>query len=269
MSAIVTESMHRASERKIFKPFDVPNRLLFSPGPTPVPASVLQAMTKTVLGHLDPRFLQCMDEIKEMLQYVFETENRVTLPVSATGSGGMEAAIFNAVEPGDDVVVCPMGVFGERMVSIVERTPARPIVVKTEWGKAVDLNHVEEAMKSCQPRVLALVHAETSTGVAQNLSELAELAQRYDALLIIDAVASLAGQPVSVDANGIDICYSGSQKCIGAPPGLAPITLSERAIERLRNRQTPVQSWYFDISAVEKYWGQERTYHHTAPISMN
>jgi alanine-glyoxylate transaminase / serine-glyoxylate transaminase / serine-pyruvate transaminase len=269
MSAIVTESMHRASERKIFKPFDVPDRLLFSPGPTPVPASVLQAMTKTVLGHLDPRFLQCMDEIKEMLQYVFETTNRVTLPVSATGSGGMEAAIFNAVEPGDDAVVCPMGVFGERMVSIVERTPARPVVVKTEWGEAVDLNRIEEAMKSCKPRVLALVHAETSTGVAQNLSGLAELAQRYDALLIVDAVASLAGQPVSVDANGIDICYSGSQKCIGAPPGLAPITLSERAIERLRNRKTPVQSWYFDISAVEKYWGQERTYHHTAPISMN
>lgn len=269
MSAILMEPVDSVRERKIFKPFEVPNRLLFSPGPTPVPESVLQAMTKTVLGHLDPRFLQCMDEIKEMLKYVFETANRVTLPVSGTGSGGMETAIFNAVEPGDDVVVCPMGIFGERMLAILERTPANPIVVRGEWGEQVDVNKIEDALKSCKPRALALVHAETSTGVAQNLAGLAELAHRYDALLIVDAVASLAGQPVSVDKNQIDICYSGSQKCIGAPPGLAPITFSERAVERLRTRKTPVQSWYFDMSMVEKYWGGERTYHHTAPISTN
>jgi alanine-glyoxylate transaminase/serine-glyoxylate transaminase/serine-pyruvate transaminase len=226
-------------------------------------------MTKTVLGHLDPVFLQCMDEIKEMLKFVFETENRVTFPVSGTGSAGMEAAIFNAVEAGDDVVVCPMGVFGERMLAVAERTPAHPVVVRTEWGEQVDLNRIEEAMKSCKPRALALVHAETSTGVAQNLEGLADLAHRYDALLIIDAVASLSGQAVGVDQHDIDICYSGSQKCIGAPPGLAPITFSERALERLRNRRTPVQSWYFDVTGIEKYWSQERTYHHTAPISMN
>jgi alanine-glyoxylate transaminase / serine-glyoxylate transaminase / serine-pyruvate transaminase len=258
-----------ASQRKTFQPFQPPPRLLFSPGPTPVPESVLQAMTKTVLGHLDPMFLHCMDEIKEMLQYVFESENHVTFPVSGTGSAGMEAAIFNAVEAGDDVVVCTMGVFGERMVAITERTPAHPVVVRAEWGQPVDLNEIEDAMKSCKPRALALVHVETSTGVAQNLEGLAEIAHNYDALLIVDTVASLSGQPVGVDAKAIDICYSGSQKCIGAPPGLAPITFSERALERLRNRQTPVQSWYFDAVAVEKYWGQERTYHHTAPISMN
>jgi alanine-glyoxylate transaminase/serine-glyoxylate transaminase/serine-pyruvate transaminase len=269
MSVLVSEQIEVVKAKKTFKPFEVPNRLLFSPGPTPVPESVLQAMTKTVLGHLDPRFLQCMDEIKEMLKQVFETENRVTLPVSGTGSGGMEAAIFNAVEPGDDVVVCPMGVFGERMLAIIERTPANPVVVRAEWGEQVDVNQIEDALKSCKPRALALVHAETSTGVAQNLEGLAELAHKYNALLIVDAVASLAGQAVSVDENQIDICYSGSQKCIGAPPGLAPITFSERAVERLRNRNTPVQSWYFDISMVEKYWGGERTYHHTAPISTN
>ncbi len=269
MSALVSEPIEVIKERKVFKPFEVPNRLLFSPGPTPVPASVLQAMTKTVLGHLDPRFLQCMDEIKEMLKIVFETDNRVTLPVSGTGSAGMEAAIFNAVEGGDDIVVCPMGVFGERMLAIIERTPANPVVVRAEWGEQVDLNQIEAALKSCKPRALALVHAETSTGVAQNLAALGDLAHRYEALLIVDAVASLGGQAVSVDKNQIDICYSGSQKCLGAPPGLAPITLSERAVERLRNRQTPVQSWYFDISMVEKYWGGERTYHHTAPISTN
>src|ERR1044072_8964262 len=175
MSALVSEPIEVIKEKKVFKPFEVPNRLLFSPGPTPVPESVLQAMTNTVLGHLDPRFLQCMDEIKEMLKYVFETDNRVTLPVSGTGSGGMEAAIFNAVEPGDDVVVCPMGVFGERMLAIIERTPANPIVVRAEWGEQVDVNKIEDALKSCTPRALALVHAETSTGVAQNLAGLGEL----------------------------------------------------------------------------------------------
>jgi alanine-glyoxylate transaminase/serine-glyoxylate transaminase/serine-pyruvate transaminase len=266
---MTSEKPQLANQRKTFQPFQPPARLLFSPGPTPVPASVLQAMTKTVLGHLDPMFLHCMDEIKEMLEYVFETRSRVTFPVSGTGSAGMEAAIFNAVEPGDDVVICPMGVFGERMVAIAERTTANPVVVDTEWGQPVDLQKIEETMKSCKPRALALVHVETSTGVAQNLEGLAEIAHKYDALLIVDTVASLSGQPVGVDKNGIDICYSGSQKCIGAPPGLAPITFSERALERLRNRKTLVQSWYFDVVAVEKYWGQERTYHHTAPISMN
>ncbi|MBI3653751.1 MAG: alanine--glyoxylate aminotransferase family protein [Acidobacteria bacterium] len=258
-----------AQEKKRFQPFQVPPRLLFSPGPTPVPPSVLQAMTKTVLGHLDPVFLHCMDEIKAMLQIVFETANRVTFPVSGTGSAGMEAAVFNAVEAGDDIVVCPMGVFGERLLAIIERTPAHPVIVRGEWGEPIEVSKIEAALQSCRPRALALVHAETSTGVAQRLEGLAELAHKYDALLIVDTVASLSGQPVGVDENQIDICYSGSQKCIGAPPGLAPITFSERALERLRTRRTPVQSWYFDVTGIEKYWGQERTYHHTAPISMN
>lgn len=258
-----------ATQEKTYAPFQAPNRLLYAPGPSPVSASILQAMTQPVLGHLDPAFLRCMDEIKELLRHLFVTENRVTLPVSGTGSAGMEAALFNTLEPGDDAVICTMGVFGDRMLAIAERTPARPVVVRAAWGEPIALEQIEAAMQSCKPKVLALVHVETSTGVAQNLEGLADIARRHDALLVIDTVASLGGQEVKVDELGIDVCYSGSQKCIGAPPGLAPITLSERAMERLRARRTPVQSWYLDISGVEQYWRNERAYHHTAPVSMN
>jgi alanine-glyoxylate transaminase/serine-glyoxylate transaminase/serine-pyruvate transaminase len=249
--------------------FNPHKRVLLGPGPSPVDDRVLNAMTAPVVGHLDPLFLQCMDEIQGMLRYVFETENRVTFPVSGTGSAGMEAAIVNAIEPGDDVVVCINGVFGERMHEIVERSGGRAVAVRAKWGEPVDRNHIEDALKSSRPRALALVQAETSTGVLQDLSGLADLAQHHDALLIVDAVASLGGSPVGVDRNRIDVCYSGSQKCLSAPPGLAPITFSERALDRIRSRKTKVRSWYLDISMVERYWGAERTYHHTAPISSN
>ena len=257
------------NQRPSFERFDPPRRILLGPGPSPVDDRVLNAMTAPVLGHLDPVFLQCMDDIQSMLRYVFETENRVTFPVSGTGSAGMEAAIVNSIEPGDDVVVCVIGVFGERMVEIVERAGGRPVAVRSEWGEPVDPNRIEHALKSCKPRALVLVHAETSTGVLQKLDGLADLAHARDALLVVDAVASLGGIPVGVDRNHIDVCYSGSQKCLSAPPGLAPITFSERAVSRLRSRKTKVQSWYLDASMVEKYWGAERTYHHTAPISSN
>jgi len=227
-------------------------------------------MAAPVLGHLDPLFLQCMDDVQSLLRYVFETENRVTIPISATGSAGMEAALVNVIEPGDDVIVCINGVFGERMRDIIERAGAKPIVVEATWGEAIDVNKIEDALKSSsKPRALALVHAETSTGVLQNLSGVSEIAHRHGALFIVDAVTSLGGHPVGIDRNGIDICYSGTQKCIGAPPGLAPITFNERALDRIRSRRSKVQSWYLDITMVEKYWGDDRTYHHTAPISMN
>lgn len=226
-------------------------------------------MAAPVLGHLDPLFLRCMDEIQEMLRYVFETTNRVTVPISATGSAGMEASLVNIIEPGDEVVVCIHGVFGERMLDIIERAGGKPVVVRAEWGQAIDRKDIEAAMESGRPRALAIVHAETSTGVLQDLTGLAELVHAKDALFIVDAVTSLGGHPVGVDRNGIDVCYSGTQKCLGAPPGLAPITFSERALERIRARRTKVQSWYLDITMVEKYWGSDRTYHHTAPISMN
>ena len=260
----------KQSTKKSYERFNPPKRLLLGPGPSPVDDRVLAAMAAPVLGHLDPLFLQCMDDVQALLRYVFETENRVTIPISATGSAGMEAALVNVIEPGDDVVVCINGVFGERMRDIIERAGAHPVVVEASWGEAFDLNKIEAALKSSSnPRAVALVHAETSTGVLQNLSGLPELAHQHGALFIVDAVTSLGGHPVAVDRNGIDICYSGTQKCLGAPPGLAPVTFNDRALERIRSRQSKVQSWYLDITMVEKYWGDDRTYHHTAPISMN
>ena len=249
--------------------FQPPKRILLGPGPSPVDDRVLAAMAEPLLGHLDPLFLRCMDDVQNLLRYVFETENRVTIPISATGSAGMEAALVNVIERGDDVVVCINGVFGQRMRDIVERAGGNAVVVEAEWGRAIDPNKIEAALKSCRPKALALVHAETSTGVLQDLSGLSELAHRHGALLIVDAVTSLGGHPVSVDRNGIDICYSGTQKCLGAPPGLAPITFNERALDLIRARRSKVQSWYLDITLVEHYWGDDRTYHHTAPISMN
>jgi len=258
------------STKKSYERFNPPKRLLLGPGPSPVDDRVLAAMAAPVLGHLDPLFLQCMDDVQALLRYVFETENRVTIPISATGSAGMEAALVNVIEPGDDVIVCINGVFGERMRDIIERAGAKPVVVEAPWGEAFDLNKIEAALKSASnPRALAIVHAETSTGVLQNLSGLSEMAHQHGALFIVDAVTSLGGHPVAVDRNGIDICYSGTQKCIGAPPGLSPITFNERALDRIRSRPSKVQSWYLDITMVEKYWGDDRTYHHTAPISMN
>ena len=226
-----------AKERAVYEVFAPPQRVLLGPGPSPVDERVLRAMSAPVIGHLDPLFLRCMDDIQEMLRYVFETGNRVTIPVSATGSAGMEAALVNAIEPGDEVIVCINGIFGERMKDIVERAGGRPIVVSADWGNAIEFEKIKAAAESSSPRAIAIVHAETSTGVLQDLTGLAELARSRDALLIVDAVTSLGGHPVGVDRNGIDICYSGTQKCLGAPPGLAPITFSERATERIRARR--------------------------------
>ena len=253
---------------KSYERFQPPKRILLGPGPSPVDDRILSAMAAPVLGHLDPLFLRCMDDIQEMLRYVFETDNRVTVPISATGSAGMEAALVNIIEPGDKVAVCINGVFGERMLDIIERAGGKPVIVRAEWGQAIARKDIEAALES-NPRALAIVHAETSTGVLQDLNGLAELVHTREALLVVDAVTSLGGHPVGVDRNGIDVCYSGTQKCLGAPPGLAPITFSERALQSIRARTTKVQSWYLDMTMVEKYWGSDRTYHHTAPISMN
>lgn len=256
--------------KKSFERFQPPKRILLGPGPSPVDDRVLSAMAAPLLGHLDPLFLQCMDDVQSLLRYVFETENRVTVPISATGSAGMEAALVNVIEPGDEVVVCVNGVFGERMRDIIERAGGKPLVVTAKWGEAIDAGQIQTALASVSnPRALALVHAETSTGVLQDLSGLTEMAHENGALFIVDAVTSLGGHPVGIDRNGIDICYSGTQKCLGAPPGLSPITFNERALDRIRSRKSKVQSWYLDITMVERYWGDDRTYHHTAPISMN
>src|SRR5256714_2877431 len=261
--------MNQSAMSKSYERFDPPKRILLGPGPSRVDDRVLAAMAAPVLGHLDPLCMECVEDVQAVLRYVCETVTRVTIPISATGSAGMEAALVNVIEPGDAVVVCINGIFGERMRDIIERAGGKPVVVEAKWGEALDPKKIEAALNSCQPRALALVHAETSTGVLQDLTGLSEMAHRRDALLIVDAVTSLGGHPVGVDRNGIDICYSGTQKCIGAPPGLSPITFNERALDRIRSRRTKVQSWYLDITLVERYWGDDRTYHHTAPISMN
>ncbi|MDQ7842866.1 MAG: alanine--glyoxylate aminotransferase family protein [Armatimonadota bacterium] len=246
----------------------VPERLLLGPGPSPVPQRVLQAMASPVLGHLDSAFLQVMDETMELLRKVFRTQNPLTIPISGTGSAGMEAGVTNLLEPGDRIVVAVAGYFGQRIVEMATRAGAEVTSVSAEWGHPVDLAAVQDAVSRTRPRVLAAVHVETSTGILQDLPPLAEIARRHGAMLMVDAVASLGGVELRVDDWGIDLCYSGSQKCLGAPPGLAPLTAGERVRAHLAARRTKVRSWYFDLSLLSTYWGAERVYHHTAPVSM-
>lgn len=247
----------------------IPVRTLMGPGPSDVDERVLRAMARPLMGHLDPEFLEVMDRTQEMLREVFGTANRMTIPVSGTGSAGMEASIVNLVEPGDRVVVGIAGVFGQRLAEQARRNGAEVVAVETEWGTALDPGVVEAAVADDETRLVAVVHAETSTGVLQPLEEIAATAREHDALLVVDAVTSLGCHPVEVDATGIDACYSGTQKCLSCPPGLAPLTFSDRAMERVRKRSTPVRSWYLDVSLLEGYWGSgERAYHHTAPVSM-
>lgn len=230
---------------------------------------VLQALSTPLVGHLDPAFLQIMEETKRMLRFVFRTQNTLTLPISGTGSAGMEACLVNLLEPGDEAVICSHGVFGTRLIDIAERCGAKVVRVEAPWGQIMDAADVERALRqTSKPKLLAVVHAETSTGVLQPLHDIARLSHDVGALLIVDMVTSLAGHPVEVDDWGIDAAYSGTQKCLSCPPGLAPITFGERALTVLRQRKTKVQSWYLDLSMIEKYWGAERVYHHTAPISM-
>ena len=244
-------------------------RLLLGPGPSSVHPRVLQAMTLPVMGHLDPDFFQVMNDISDMLREVYRTSNVMTMPVSATGTGAMEAACANILERGDTMVVCRNGYFGIRLGNIAERCGAEVHEVDSPWGKPADPQALEDELKK-HPRVKAVgvVHAETSTGVLTPLPEIIDVIHRHGALAIVDAVTSLGGHDMRVDEWDIDVCYSGTQKCLGAPPGLAPITLSESAMEVVKSRETPVQSFYFNLQDLESYWGQSRSYHHTAPISM-
>ena len=242
------------------------------PGPSNVHPRVLQSMAAPILGHLDPDFLRVMDDVIEMLRIVFQTSNKLTLPVSGTGSAGMEAAFCNVVEPGDTVVIAINGYFGNRMADIASRCGAEVHRVEFPWGKPVgpDLSALEGEMgKHQRIKALGVVHGETSTGILSPLPEIAHLAHRYDALLIADAVTSLGGEEVALDQWDVDVCYSATQKCLGAPPGLAPISLGQRAVNILRNRKSKVQSFYLNLPDLETYWsGGSRVYHHTAPISM-
>ena len=251
-----------------FRDLDPGERVLMGPGPSDVPVRILQAMSAPCIGHLDPVFLSIMDETQRLLRFLFQTENALTIPVSGTGSAGMETCFVNLVEPGDEVVVCVNGVFGTRMCDIVNRLGAKLIRVDAEWGKTIDPDSVREAVKGKNPKDLAVVHAETSTGVLQPLEDLSSIAKESGALFLVDMVTSLAGIEVALDKMGIDAAYSGTQKCISCPPGLSPVSFSTAAMEALKNRKSPVVSWYLDMSMVSSYWGADRKYHHTAPINM-
>ena len=247
---------------------DPGERLLMGPGPSNVHPRVLRAMAAPCIGHLDPYFLRIMDETQTLLRLLLQTENALTIPVSGTGSSGMETCLVNLVEPGDDVVVCVNGVFGTRMSDIVNRIGGRLTRIDGEWGRAVDPGQAASAVQRVNPKVLALVHAETSTGVCTPLADFAAIAHEAGALLLVDTVTSLGGMPVAVDETGVDAVYSGTQKCLSCPPGLAPISFGPAAMAALDARKTPVVSWYLDMSMVRNYWGQDRKYHHTAPINM-
>ncbi len=239
------------------------------PGPSDVHPRVLRAMATPLLGHLDPQFIQIMDQVMEMLRQLFQTENQLTFAVSATGSAGMETCFVNLLEPGDEALVCVNGVFGNRMCDIVERCGAKLIRIDADWGNPVDPEQVNQALCNCSPKLVAIVHAETSTGVLQPLKEISKIVHDTGALFLVDTVTSLAGTDVRVDDWEIDAVYSGTQKCISAPPGLSPVSFSPNAIEIMDQRKTRVQSWYLDLSLVKNYWsGAKRAYHHTAPISM-
>ncbi len=246
-----------------------PQRILLGPGPSTIHPRVLQAMTLPLVGHLDPEFFKVMDDICEMLREVYHTSNFMTVPLSATGTGAIEAACVNVLERGDTMVVCRNGFFGNRLADIAERCGAETFVVDTAWGKPVDVQTLaDELKKHSKVKAVGVVHAETSTGVLTPLEEIANLAHDHGALVIVDAVTSLGGHDVRMDEWDIDVCYSAVQKCLGAPPGLAPISFGPRAMEVVNTRSSKVQSFYFNMKDLESYWSQTRAYHHTSPISM-
>lgn len=253
-----------------FKTFNPPQRKLMGPGPSDVNPRVLEALSRPTLGHLDPLFIGMMDELKSLLRYAFQTTNEVTLPISAPGSAGMECCFVNLVEPGDKVIVCINGAFGGRMKENVVRCGGEAIIVEDPWGRAVDPAKVEAALKeNPDASILAFVHAETSTGALSDAKTLASLAHQYDCLTIVDAVTSLAGVPLKVDEWELDAVYSGTQKCLSCIPGLSPVTFNQRAMEKVKNRQSKCQSWFLDLSLMLGYWegAGKRAYHHTAPIN--
>jgi alanine-glyoxylate transaminase/serine-glyoxylate transaminase/serine-pyruvate transaminase len=226
-------------------------------------------MATPLVGHLDPEFVKIMNETQLMLRYVFQTQNKLTLPVSGTGSAGMEACVDNLIEPGDTMLVCVNGVFGQRMVDVAQRAGAKVEKIERPWGQVFTTDEVASAVKRFRPKVVGIVHAETSTGAWQPMEELGKIAHDNGALLLMDCVTSLGGIPVKLDEWAIDAAYSGTQKCLSCPPGLSPVSFSHRASDAIKSRKTKVQSWYLDMSMVERYWGDERFYHHTAPITMN
>lgn len=252
-----------------FSELNTSPRILMGPGPSDMHPRVYKALSTQMIGHLDPEFVSIMDEVKQMVQATFQTNNELTFVVSAPGSAGMETCLVNLIEPGDEVLICQHGVFGGRMADIATRAGAIVHKVEQEWGKPIEASAVKAALETCDPKLVAIVHAETSTGVLQPLDEISKLVHDKGALFMVDAVTSYTGVDLKVDDWGIDAIYTGTQKCLSAPPGLSPVSFSPRAVEALEKRKTPVQSWFLDLSLVKNYWaGAKRAYHHTAPISQ-
>ena len=246
-----------------------PYRLMMTPGPCSIDPRVYRALATPLVGHMDPWFTEMIGEVQTLLRRAFQTENRLTFPISASGSGGIEAAVVNPLEPGDEAIVCVNGNFSERMAVIASRTHGTTIHrVEAPWGRTVDPNDVRKAAKGRKIKFIGVCHGETSTGVISPLDDFRKVADEIGALLVVDAVATLAGTPLNVDRQRIDLCFSGTQKAISAPPGMSPITVGPRMEEVLRARKTPVQSWYFDLTTTMNFWGKDRTYHHTPPISI-
>lgn len=252
-----------------FPALNPPIRTLLGPGPSDIHPRVLQAIGKNTVGHLDPYYLRLMDDSQKMLRALFRTENRMTFSVSATGSAGMEATVVNLIEPGDSMIVCVNGVFGSRMCDVAERAGAKVTKVERPWGEVFTPDDLEDALAKAKPKVVGIVMAETSTGTWQPIDEISRLVHDAGAMLLVDAVTSLGGVPVEVDKWEIDAIYSGSQKCLSCPPGLAPVSFNERAMKTILSRKTKVQSWYLDATMLASYWGSDRVYHHTAPINMS
>ena len=246
-----------------------PVRVLLGPGPSDIHPRVLEAMAKPTVGHLDPFYLQLMNAMQDKLRAVFQTKNEMTFAVSATGSAGMEAAVVNLIEPGDAMIACVNGVFGGRMADVAGRAGAEVTTIEKPWGSVFEPADLKDALAATKPKAVGIVMAETSTGAAQPIKEIADLVHDAGAMLIVDSVTSLGGMPVKVDEWGIDAIYSGSQKCLSCPPGLAPISFNQRAVDVILNRKTKVQSWYLDVTMLANYWGSDRVYHHTAPINMS
>ncbi|MCP4190321.1 MAG: alanine--glyoxylate aminotransferase family protein [Planctomycetaceae bacterium] len=246
-----------------------PIRTLMGPGPSDIHPRVLEALGRGTVGHLDPYYLEVMDQLQQMLRDLFQTKNDMTFAVSATGSAGMEATVVNLIEPGDSMVVCVNGVFGMRMQDVARRAGAEVTSVERPWGEVFNVDDLKEALLKAKPKIVGIVMAETSTGAWQPLEEISNLVHDAGAMLLVDSVTSLGGIPVEVDRWKIDAIYSGSQKCLSCPPGLAPVSFSQRAINSILNRKTKVQSWYLDVSMLASYWGDDRVYHHTAPINMS
>lgn len=253
----------------MYTDLDTSARILLGPGPSMVHPRVLRAMGHPLLGHLDPQFIALMNEVQDLLRYVFQTANEVTFPVSGTGSASMEATVANLLEPGDSILIGVNGYFGERLCDMASRYGARVRRLERPWGEVFTPEEIEAALRKEPAKVVGLVHAETSTGTLQPMEGIGDIVHRHGGVLLMDCVTSLGGVPVKIDEWGVDIAYSGTQKCLSCPPGLGPLTVGQRARDLLHQRKTKVANWYLDLTMVEAYWGKERTYHHTAPISMN